>query len=67
MVTHYVPISSLLASDSSAEALRDVRSHVALIAGLHSHPTPLSAPPNMEKCLSHVIGYYSGLINLETP
>jgi len=62
----HVPISSLLVSGCGVEALRDVRHHVTLISGVLSHPTPLSAPPDIKKRLSHVIGY-SGLLNLERP
>ena len=59
-----IPISSLLDSDCSAEALRDIRPHVTLVAGLLSRPTPLSAPPEIEDCLFRVIEYF-GLPNLE--
>lgn len=53
------PIPSLLRVDSdSSEALRDVRPHVALVSGLLSRPTPLSAPSEIEHCLSHVIEYF---------
>ena len=60
-----IPISSLLDSNCSAEALRGVQPHVILVAGLLSCPTPLSAPPEIEDCLSRVIKYF-GLLNLET-
>lgn len=65
MVPH-VTTPSFLALDTSFEALRDVQPYVALIAGLLSHPTPLSAPLYIQKCLSHVVGQYSGLLKLET-
>jgi hypothetical protein len=56
----------MLNSDSSTEALRDVRPHVTLVAGLLSHPTPLPAPPEIERCLSRVIEYFR-LLSLEPP
>ena len=59
-----IPISSLLDSDCSTEALRDIRPHVTLVAGLLSRPTPLSALPEIEDCLFRVIEYF-GLPNLE--
>jgi hypothetical protein len=58
-----IPISSLLDSNCSAEALRDIRPHVTLVAGLLSRPT-LSAPPEIKDCLSRVIEYFE-LHNLE--
>jgi len=61
-----IPISSILNSDSSVEALRDVRPHVTLVAGLLSRPTPIPAPPEIEHCLSRVIEYF-GLLSLEPP
>ena len=59
-----IPISSLLDSDCSAEALRDIQPHVTLVTGLLSCPAPLSVPPEIEDCLSCVIEYF-GLLNLE--
>jgi hypothetical protein len=43
----HVPISSLLVLDSNTETLRNVRPHVALVAGLLSHPILLLAPPGI--------------------
>jgi len=60
----HIPISSLLDSDCSASALRDIQPHVTLVAGLLSRPTPLSVLPEIEDCLSHVIEYFR-LLNLE--
>lgn len=52
-----IPISSLLNEPDSSEVLRDVQSHVALVSGLLSRPNPLSMPPEIEHCLSRVVGY----------
>ena len=55
-----IPISSLLNSDGepdSGEALRDVQPHVALVSDLLSCPNPLSMPPEIQHCLSRVVGY----------
>lgn len=55
-----IPISSLLNSDcepDSGEALRDVHPHVVLVSGLLSCTNPLSMPPEIEHCLSRVVGY----------
>ena len=59
-----IPISSLLDSDCSAEALRDIQPHLTLVVGLLSRSTPLSAPSEIKDCLSRVIEYF-GLPNIE--
>ena len=57
-----IPISSLLNSEldepDSSEALRNIQPHVTLVSDLLSRPTPLSMPPEIEHCLSRVVGYF---------